>query len=225
MPTLERLTTFVLVTSVLMALPGPSALLAVARTVEGGRSAGLMTVAGLETGLLVHVSAAVAGVSAVLATSTTALTTLRVLGAAFFLHLAWVELRPRHASAAVDLEVDLATEMPAPAGPVLARATRGRSRLFRDGCLVDVLNPKTLLFFVVFLPQFVEQDAGAEQLLVLGLVVVSLGVVFDSGYVLAASWLVRRDPVRRRVSAARTVARVSGAAYLVAAVAALAWSA
>ena len=225
MPTLETLATFVAVAGLLMALPGPSALLAVTRTVEGGRGAGLMTVLGLETGLMVHVVAATAGVSALLAASPAMLTGLRVAGAVFLLHLAWAQLRPCWTRAAGTRSAEDLTLIRDPGGASHTSSVRTRARLFGDGCLVDVLNPKTLVFFVAFLPQFVDREAGPGQLLVLGLVAVCLGLLFDSSYVLATSWLVRRAPVPRGVGLPHAVALASGAAYVVVATAALAGAA
>ena len=230
---METLATFVAVTAMLMVLPGPSALLAVTRTIEGGRRAGLVTVLGLETGLLVHVVAATAGVSAVLAASPTVLTGLRVGGGVFLLYLAWTELRPRRAP----------TPAPAPRGPrpgpaapahggrAPRRGRRARPRLrpapapgsTATGAWWTCSTPRPCCSsWPSSRTSPARRRPGPGPLLVLGLVAVALGLAFDGSYVLATSWLVRRAPARDGAPASRVVARTAGAAYVVAGVAVLA---
>jgi threonine/homoserine/homoserine lactone efflux protein len=171
-PSLATLLLFGSSTLAVLAVPGPSVLYVVARTVEQGRTAGLVSVLGLETGALIHVAAAAAGLSALVASSPTAFTALRYGGAAYLLWLGIRTLRRNRAGA------------PAPAvGPAPYR------RLFRDGVLVDVLNPKTSLFFLAFLPGFVHDGHGpvALQVVVLGLVFVVLAALTDGVYALAAA--------------------------------------
>lgn len=150
----EHLPAFLAAAGAVLIVPGPSVAYAVARSVEHGRSAGLFAVLGLETGLLLHVLASAAGLAAILASSGSTLTAIKVAGAGFLAYLGVAEIR--HASA-----VTLEASQPRPTA----------TRLFHDAVLVDLLNPKTALFVLAFLPQFVEPGRGAVALqsLVLGL--------------------------------------------------------
>jgi threonine/homoserine/homoserine lactone efflux protein len=154
----------------------------VARSIDQGRGAGLVSMLGVHVGTLVHVAAAAAGLSAVLAASATAFGIVKYVGAAYLVYLGVRRL----------LE---------PArGPSAAPGRRRRlQRAFVDGVVVNVLNPKTALFFLAFLPQFVDVARGqiGTQVLILGVIFVTLGLVTDGGYALsagtAAHWL-RRHP-------------------------------
>lgn len=194
MPSLTTLLLFAGATLLLLAVPGPSVLYVVARTVEQGRTAGLVSVLGLEAGALVHVTAAAAGLSALVASSPAAFTALRYAGAAY---LIWLGIRALRC------------------GRDQAQASRpdraSYRRLFRDGVVVDLLNPKTGLFFLAFLPGFVHAGHGpvALQLVVLGLVFVALATLTDGAYALATA-RVSRD-ARRRSS--RDLALASAGAY------------
>lgn len=185
MPSAATLLAFLAVTGTMLLVPGPSVMFAVARTVDAGLRAGLYTVVGLEAGLTVHVAGAVTGVSSVAGSSDTALAALRYGGAAYLLGLAaerlW-SLRTWRASG------------DGPGVPTPHRPGRTRSSLVRDALLIDVLNPKTALLFVAFLPQFVDPARGSPtlQLLTLGCCVVCLAFLCDGGYVLATAWLSQR---------------------------------
>ena len=194
MPSLATLLLFSLATLALLAVPGPSVLYVVARTVEQGRAAGLVSVLGLETGALIHVAAAAAGLSALVASSPAAFTGLRYVGAAYLLWLGVRALRAGRAGA-----------------PARLLGAAPYRRLFRDGVLVDVLNPKTSLFFLAFLPAFVHADAGpvALQVVVLGLVFVTLAALTDGAYALATARVSRG--ARRRTP--RGLSRASACAY------------
>ncbi len=195
MPSVTTLAVFAVSTLALLAVPGPSVLYVVARTVEQGRTAGLISVLGLETGALIHVAAAAGGLSALVASSPTAFAALRYGGAAYLLWLGVRTLR-RHRGA----------------GPAsLPPASRGR--LFRDGVMVDLLNPKTALFFLAFLPGLVHEGAGpvALQVIVLGLVFVALAALTDGAYALATARVARR--VRGGERRERRMARASAGAY------------
>jgi threonine/homoserine/homoserine lactone efflux protein len=192
-PSLPTLLLFAGSTLLLLAVPGPSVLYVVARTVEQGRKAGLVSVLGLEAGALVHVAAAAAGLSALVASSPAALTALRYAGAAY---LIWLGIR------ALRRPEDVEATRPGGAS---------YRRLFGEGVLVDVLNPKTTLFFLAFLPGFVDAGHGpvALQVAILGLVFVALAALTDGAYALAAARLSRG--VRRR--SPRGLARASAGAY------------
>jgi threonine/homoserine/homoserine lactone efflux protein len=164
----------------------------VARSIEQGRRAGLVSVLGLAAGACVHIAAAVAGISAILLASATAFSVVKIAGAGYLIYLGLRTIFARRAQAAV--------------GAVPFRATH---RLFIDGVFVSILNPKIAMFFLAFLPQFVEPGRGPvpQQVLLLGLVYVALALITDSGYVLLADrarrWLGGRvlcGPIPRYVS-------------------------
>jgi threonine/homoserine/homoserine lactone efflux protein len=154
----------------LLLIPGPSVLFVVFQSAEQGRRVGLASVAGIHLGTLVHVAAASAGLSALIVASSLAFSVVKYAGAAYLVYLGIRKL----------LERD-------PETPVERRREPLRRALVR-GMVVNVLNPKTALFFLAFLPQFVDPDRGGvwSQALVLGFVFVGLGLVTDSHYALAA---------------------------------------
>jgi len=178
LPDSSSLGVFVLAAVLLLVTPGPAVLYIVARSIHEGRRAGLVSVLGVHTGTLVHVAGAAAGLSALLAASAAAFTAVKYLGAAYLIYLGVRRLCDAAAAAAPD----------AAAGVSLRRA-------FVDGVIVNVLNPKTALFFLAFLPQFVDAGRGqvGAQILGLGLVFVALGLASDGLYALgaggAAQWL------------------------------------
>ncbi len=171
MPDLSTVSTFAFASFVLLIIPGPAVIYILNRSVSDGREVGLAAVAGLELGNFVHAVAASAGLSAVLATSATAFTTVKWLGAGY---LVFVGVRT------------LLRPAPALSGDLAATSTR---RAFGQGVIVNVLNPKVALFFLSFLPQFIDPDQGRAwlQSLVLGVVFVLIGCVTDSTYSLVAS--------------------------------------
>ncbi|MEL7975844.1 LysE family translocator [Isoptericola sp. F-RaC21] len=188
-----------------LAVPGPSVVYVVARASAHGRRAGLYSMAGLETGAALHVVAAAAGLAALLARSPALFDAVRWSGAAY---LVWLGVRELHAARARAVSAGDATgEDAAPTAP-------RRWRLFADGVLVDVLNPKTALFFLAFLPQFADPARGAvaPQLALLGGAFVGLAALVDSSYALLAdrmSWRLRAsERARRRLS------RAAGGIYL-----------
>jgi threonine/homoserine/homoserine lactone efflux protein len=169
-PDATSLWLFSLAALALLAIPGPSVLYIVTQSAERGRRVGLAAVAGVHLGSLVHVAAATAGLSALVVASALAFNVVKYGGAAYLVYLGVRKLLER------DREEDVETE-PEPLRRALLR-----------GIVVNVLNPKTALFFVAFLPQFIDADRGGvwSQALVLGFVFVGLGLVSDSMYALAA---------------------------------------
>jgi threonine/homoserine/homoserine lactone efflux protein len=173
---------FVLAALALLLTPGPAVLYIVARSIDQGRRAGLVSMLGVHVGTLVHVAAAAAGLAALLAASAAAFSTVKYLGAAYLVYLGVRKLLDRAA----------VTGGGPAAGPPLRRA-------FLDGVVVNVLNPKTALFFLAFLPQFVDVSRGhvGLQILALGGLFVSLGLITDGSYALtagsAAQWLRRHQ--------------------------------
>jgi threonine/homoserine/homoserine lactone efflux protein len=176
-PDTSSLAVFVAAALALLLVPGPAVLYIVARSVEQGRSAGLVSVGGVHLGSLVHIAAAAVGLSSLLVSSAVAFSVVKYLGAAYLVYLGIRALVTRVETGDVEVR-------PAPLG-----------RLLRQGAVVNVLNPKTALFFLAFLPQFVDPDAGyaAVQIAVFGLVFVALGLVTDGLYALlagtAGQWL------------------------------------
>jgi threonine/homoserine/homoserine lactone efflux protein len=179
-PEASVLAVFVVAAVVLLLTPGPAVLYIVTRSVEQGRLAGLVSALGVHAGTLVHVAAAALGVSALLVSSAVAFDVVKYLGALYLIYLGVRKLLGRDE-------------------PARGRAPAPRSlrRLFGQGVIVNVLNPKTALFFLAFLPQFVDVSKGAVavQILALGLIFVALGVVSDGLYAVAAgtagAWLKR----------------------------------
>jgi threonine/homoserine/homoserine lactone efflux protein len=177
-PSSSTLLLFTAAATALIVVPGPAVLYIVAQSIDQGRLAGFVSALGVAIGGLVHVTAAAIGLSALLLSSATAFTVVKLAGAAYLVALGLHAL-------------------------LLRKDTRERAalrvrrlrRVFGQGAVVNILNPKTALFFFAFLPQFVDPEAGstALQLAVLGLLFVAIAVVSDSLWALAAgsasAWL------------------------------------
>ncbi len=163
---------FSLAALALLVVPGPAVLYIVGQAIDGGRKAGLVSMLGIQTGGLVHVFAAAVGISALIASSATAFTVVKLAGAAYLVVIGVLTLLRRE-------PIDPDTRAPAERTP---------RRRYLQGIVVNILNPKTALFFLAFLPQFVDEDAGQVglQVVVLGLVFLTLAVVSDGVWALAA---------------------------------------
>jgi threonine/homoserine/homoserine lactone efflux protein len=166
---------------VLLLIPGPAVLYIVGRSVAQGRTAGLVSVLGIHAATFIHVLAAALGLSVLLLSSALAFGIVKYAGAAY---LIWLGLRKIFG--------------PAEKGGANGEMPRySHARLFRDGFVVNLLNPKTALFFFAFLPQFVELGRGhvTMQITLLGLIFVVLGFCTDSAWALlagtAGGWLKR----------------------------------
>ena len=173
----------------LIVLPGPSVTYILTTTLRHGRGVGLASTLGIEAGYLVHVAGTVLGVSALIAASAQAFTVLKVAGAAYLLWLAVRAWRSRSTGTLADVRS-------AP-GPALSRRTA-----FLRGLPIGALNPKTAIFYLAFLPQFVRADASSVpvQLLVFGLLFLALATVSDSCWAVAGAGLARALPrLRLRV--------------------------
>lgn len=197
MPNGATLMGFIAASLVVLLIPGPGVLFVVARSIGQGYRAGLIAVLGLSAGALVHIAAAAAGLSAILLASATAFGVVKTLGAVYLIYLGVATLRSRGAT-------DATTAMP--------RASK--HRVFTDGVLVSVFNPKLAIFFLAFLPQFVVPGLGpiTKQVLFLGLVYTALALVTDSIYARLAGTL--RDWLRGRVMHGPVPRYVSGTVYL-----------
>ena len=171
---------FLLAALVLLLTPGPAVLYIIARSMDQGRLAGFVSVLSIESGNSVHVLAATLGLSAILMSSALAFSIVKYLGAAYLIYLGIRRLLAR------DQAHEIARVQP-----------QSLRRIYSQGVLVATLNPKTALFFLAFLPQFVDPSAGsvALQLLMLGGTFVAMAIVTDSLYALLAStaggWLKR----------------------------------
>jgi threonine/homoserine/homoserine lactone efflux protein len=182
MPDLSTLAVFSAAALALIVVPGPAVLYVVTQGIDRGRIGGVVSALGIAAGGLVHVLAAAVGISSLVVSSATAFTVVKWAGAAYLVALGLRRLvaRERHVQ-----------------GTVPGTRARPLRRVFWQGAVVNVLNPKTALFFLAFLPQFVDVDAGAvgAQVLVLGLVFVGLALVSDSAWGLlagtAGGWLHR----------------------------------
>jgi threonine/homoserine/homoserine lactone efflux protein len=202
MPELTHLTLYVAAALVLAATPGPGLFYVAARTLAGGRSEGVASSLGTGIGGLVHVAAGSLGVSAIVLASAELFTALKLVGAVY---LIWLGLRT-FVQARQDASTGLKDGSAAPpAGPW---------RAFREGVLVEALNPKTAAFFLAFIPQFLEPAAGpvALQFVVLGCVSVALNTLADLAVVLAASRL--RQGATARPALIRRLREASGAAMV-----------
>jgi threonine/homoserine/homoserine lactone efflux protein len=180
LPTHSQLLFFVTTAAILLAIPGPAILYIVGRSIGQGRNAGLVSALGIGVGTLIHTAAAAVGLSALLVSSATAFSVVKYLGAAYLVYLGVQRLRRKESLAA-------ASDTVAPHVTLV--------RVFSQGIVVNVLNPKTALFFFAFLPQFIDPARGhvATQILSLGVLFAAMGTASDSLWALfsgsVAGWL------------------------------------
>lgn len=198
MPDASTLALFSLAALALLVIPGPAVLYIVTRSIDQGRRAGLVSMLGIHVGTLVHIAAAVAGLSALLVRSALAFSVVKYAGAAYLIVLGIRRL--------VSSDDGIVEAAPRDGGDL--------RRAFRQGVIVNVLNPKTALFFFAFLPQFVDRGRGAvwTQMLVFGALFVALGLLSDGTYALVSASL--GDRLRRSESFARRSRYVSGLVYV-----------
>jgi threonine/homoserine/homoserine lactone efflux protein len=196
MPTGSTIALFGLAAVALAVVPGPAVAYIVTQSVDKGRRAGLVSALGVASGGIVHVAAAVVGLSALIASSATAFTAIKLVGAAYLI--------------VVGVRRILGGDDEESAGAVPA----GLRRLYAQGAVVNVLNPKTALFFLAFLPQFVDPDRGsvALQIAVLGMLFAAIALASDASYALLADALAGR--VRRRGAAARARRYLTGGIFI-----------
>lgn len=187
MPDTASLLTFTIAATVLIIIPGPAVLYIVARSIEQGRLAGLASVLGVAAGTLVHSVAAAAGLSALILTSALAFSIVKYLGALYLIYLGITTLLRKPA-----------------ATPIRVDPPRPLGHIFRQGLVVNVLNPKAALFFLAFLPQFADPGRGSVpvQILLLGLLFATIALFSDSVYALLAGqlsrWLMQNVTFQRR---------------------------
>lgn len=186
MPSLSTYAVFVATCLALLAIPGPAVLYVVSRSIEQGRTAGLSSVLGITTGTLVHVTVAAVGLSSLVLASSVAFDTVRFAGAAYLVFLGVRRLLTRGSE-------EVAAE----------RAPRTLRKLYTQGVVVNLLNPKTIVFIFAFIPQFVDVKSGHVwvQIVLLGLTFAGLGLMSDSLYAIVAG------TIADRLRGSRAVAR------------------
>ena len=205
LPDASTLALYMISAMVLLLTPGPAVLYIVARSIDQGRLAGVVSALGIGVGSLFHITAAAVGVSAVLAASALAFSAVKYLGAAYLVFLGIRRLFFE------------TTDTRAQAAP----QPRRLSQVFVHGVVVNVLNPKTALFFFAFLPQFIDPARGpaAIQIFLLGAIFVTMAICSDSTYALFSgtfgNWL-RNSPTflrgQKYITGSRYVALGIGAA-------------
>jgi len=206
MPDLSQLALYFAAALVLAVTPGPGIFYVAARTLAGGRAEGVASSLGTGLGGMVHVLAGSLGVSAIVLASAELFTALKLIGAAY---LIWVGLRTFQSarqSARQDAPAGLSD------GPAVRRVGPGRA--FREGVLIEALNPKTAAFFLAFVPQFVDPARGqvAWQFVVLGFVSVALNTLADIVVAFAASRI--REGAAARPALIRRLREISGGAMV-----------
>lgn len=191
---------FIVAVIVLCIVPGPDMAYMLARTVTQGRRAGIIAAVGINAGGYVHVLAAVLGLSAILATSSTAFTVLKWMGAGYLIWIGIQALMAGSNSSTVS---------------AAQRSTVSLRRIFWEGFLSDVLNPKVAIFFLAFLPQFVNKDAEmgvTVQLLILGTTCNCVAIVISIVLVFCAS--AATSALRKRSAWLAWLHRASGALFI-----------
>lgn len=195
LPHWPQFSVFLLASLVLAITPGPGVIYIVTRSLVQGRGHGLVSVAGIGLGNLGNALAASLGLAAIFAVSSLAFAAVKYVGAVYLIYLGVQMLRHADAERA----------------PVVA-ASVPLTRVFRDGVMVALFNPKTTLFFAAFLPQFVTAEASPIfQSVILGVSFVLIAVITDSVYALAASALA---PVLRGSGARRMGRRLGGGVFI-----------
>ena len=197
MPTGSTIALFLLAAIALAVVPGPAVAYIVTQSIDQGRRAGLVSALGVASGGLVHVAAATVGLSALIASSATAFTVVKLVGAAYLI--------------AVGIRRILSGEGDESEPRALRAPLR---RVYRQGVIVNVLNPKTALFFLAFLPQFVDPERGAvwPQVAVLGVLFVSVAVLSDMTYALVSDAIAGR--IRRTGTGARVRRWLTGGVFV-----------
>jgi threonine/homoserine/homoserine lactone efflux protein len=182
MPSTTQLLTFGLTSLLLIAVPSPSALFVISRSLTLGRLAGVLTVVGNAAGVYLQIIAVAFGIGAIMEQSVAAFAIVKLAGAGYLVYLGTQTLRHRRSLAASLHD---------------ASEPKATGRIPRDGFVVGITNPKSVVFFTAVLPQFINRSAGNVpiQLIVLGTVFIAIALVGDSVWAMAAgmarSWLAR----------------------------------
>ena len=187
---------FVASAVVVLLIPGPAVVYIVTRSIDQGRKVGVVSALGVGVGNLVQVAAAVLGLSALIASSAIAFSVVKYAGAAYLVYIGIKRLREPD-------EVSVEDE-----------PKRALKRIFTQGVVVNVFNPKVALFFLAFLPQFVSPERGSvpAQVAILGLTFVVIGIFTDSCYALVTGSFSKM--LRGSLRFARVQRWVSGSVYI-----------
>jgi threonine/homoserine/homoserine lactone efflux protein len=197
-PAVPTLLTYAVAATLLIIVPGPNVIYIITRGIEQGRRAAIVSSLGVQTGMLFHIAAAMLGLSALVMSSEVVFHTVKYAGAAYLIWMGWRSIR------AIPTDLNIPTHV----------ARVPLRRLFTQGLIINVLNPKVGLFFLAFLPQFIDpgRGAAATQVLVLGTVFVTIAVLSDGVYALASGAI--GDWLKKRAAIARQRGRFSGAIYV-----------
>ncbi|WP_297989645.1 LysE family translocator [Anoxybacillus sp.] len=191
---------FVIATTALLIMPGPAVFYIMARSIDQGKKAGLVSVLGVSLGGAVHVLAGAIGVSAILMTSATAFTIVKYLGAIYLIYLGCKTL--------LSASGENHSENP-------KMNDKKLWKIFYESVIVEVMNPKTALFFLAFFPQFITPASGSVpvQFLLLGTIFIILAFINDSLYAILAAnirkWIVRKK------GHSKVMNRVTGYLYII----------
>ncbi len=167
--------------------PGPDVIYILTKTISGGKKVGFASSFGVCTGALFHVLLASIGLSAILVSSELAFTFIKYIGATYLIYLAYKSFK----SAGTSLHIEHSK-----------KTKESPWKAFKQGMLIDILNPKVAIFFMAFLPQFVREGYGSVsiQLFYLGFLVICVGIVVESIYVLLASKLTHKIRNSKKIS-------------------------
>ena len=180
-----QLITFIFASILLLVIPGPAVFFVVAKSIDQGRTAGVVSVLGIQLGTLVHLLAAALGISAILVSSAMAFNVIKYAGAAYLIYMGIKSLTAKTETPDMNMKFE----------------KQKLSKVFFQGAIVNILNPKTALFFFAFLPQFITPGTTSStwQIFILGLIFIALSIISDSIYALLAGSIkgyLHRNPVR-----------------------------
>jgi threonine/homoserine/homoserine lactone efflux protein len=195
----ESFLLFLVAAVMLNIAPGPDTIYVVTRSVAQGRRAGMFSSFGVCSGALIHTLAAAFGLSAILATSAYAFQAVKYAGAAYLVFLGIKSILEKHGPLHIDS---------------CGGAALSNWHLFRQGVMIDVLNPKVALFFLAFLPQFIDPSSGSKvsQFLILGIIVILIGLVWEALLVLLSTCITRT--LRENDSFGIWLNRIMGAVFI-----------
>ncbi|MEY4794558.1 MAG: hypothetical protein RL724_1494 [Pseudomonadota bacterium] len=201
MPDITQFSLYIAAALLLAVTPGPGIFYVAARSLAGGRAEGIASSFGTALGGLVHVVAGALGVSAIVLASAELFMVLKLLGAAY---LVWLGLRT-----IMDARRSTGPDMGGVSAPAM-----GTRRAFREGVVVEALNPKTAAFFLAFIPQFLDPSAGAVALpfILLGCISVALNTLADIVVAIGASRL--REGAAARPGLIKRLREISGASMI-----------
>ncbi|HWP44091.1 MAG TPA: LysE family translocator [Blastocatellia bacterium] len=197
MPSWSTLSLFIAAAAVLVFMPGPNTLYIVARSIQQGRRAGIVSSLGVQVGTLLHITAAAFGLSALLLSSALAINLVRYAGAVYLVYLGIKTLMAKEGI-----------------GPAREIRSQSLGRVFYQGVVVNLLNPKTALFFFAFLPQFIDASRGRIwlQIIMLGSFLIILGALSDSAYAVMAGFI--GDRLRGNLRFIRMQRYFAGSVYI-----------